>query len=116
MFSCQNGCSDFYPRTSRLCLSDVAQVLIASYSLQPIDTAFINFEKFLHNEIAAKKAELARDMKLDGQVSAANKNVFGRFVAASEREGSQGLGMSELIGNLFIFMFAGVSRTILFFR
>lgn len=76
--------------------------------MKPIGTAYEKFEIFLREEIAAKQLELSRDIKLDGAVSQVNKNVFGRLVAASEQEGSQGLDISEITGNLFIFMFAGV--------
>ena len=71
-------------------------------------TAFDALEHFLKTEISAKRAELARDIKLDGVVSKENKNLFGRFVAASEREGSQRLDDREITGNLFVFMLAGV--------
>lgn len=76
--------------------------------LRPIKAAFEHLEKFLGEEIVAKKAELARDAKLDDAVSKANKNVFGRFVAASERERALGLGSGDIIGNLFVFLLAGV--------
>ncbi|TCD68465.1 hypothetical protein EIP91_010751 [Steccherinum ochraceum] len=80
-------------------------------ALKPIGKAYERFEKFLHDEIVAKKIELARDIKLDGAVSNTNKNVFGRFVAASEREAGQSLDTSQIAGNLFIFLFAGHETT-----
>lgn len=71
--------------------------------------AFDDFQKFLDDEVSAKKLELKNDVHFDGSISDSNKTVFGRVVAASQQEGTKGLDQREIIGNLFIFLFAGVS-------
>ena len=77
-------------------------------SLRRIKVAFEDFQTFLDTEVANKKRELKTDVQFDGSLSAANKSVFARLVRASEQEGPAGLNHRELIGNLFIFLFAGV--------
>ena len=77
-------------------------------SLRRIKVAFEDFQTFLDSEVSNKKQELKSDIQFDGSLSAANKSVFARLVLASEQEGSRGLDQRELIGNLFIFLFAGV--------
>ena len=77
-------------------------------SLRRIKVAFEDFQTFLDTEVANKKRELKTDVQFDGSLSVANKSVFARLVRASEQEGPVGLDHRELIGNLFIFLFAGV--------
>lgn len=91
----------------------VAHFLVA-HRLQAIGASFDRLDRFLSEEIATKKAEIATDIRLDGAVSKENKNLFGRFVAASEQEGARGLSVTDIKGNLFIFMLAGVSQLALF--
>ena len=66
-------------------------------------------QHFLNLEVNLKKAELARDNQLSEPITNANRNLFTRIVMASEEEGPKGLSQDELIGNLFIYLFAGVS-------
>ncbi|KAI0080522.1 cytochrome P450 [Panus rudis PR-1116 ss-1] len=81
------------------------------HTFQRINTAFKDFDKFLNAEITAKKTELKHDIHFDGTLSDSNKTVFARVVAASQQEGARGLDQREIIGNLFIFLFAGHETT-----
>lgn len=65
-------------------------------------------ERFLNLEVTNKKEELSRDKQLHEEITAANRNLFTRVVTASEQEGPKGLSHQEIIGNLFIYLFAGV--------
>ncbi|CAL1705399.1 unnamed protein product [Somion occarium] len=79
--------------------------------LRRMKIAFDDFQKFLDDEVSAKKLELKNDVHFDGSISDSNKTVFGRVVAASQQEGTKGLDQREIIGNLFIFLFAGHETT-----
>ncbi|KAK7677523.1 hypothetical protein QCA50_019529 [Cerrena zonata] len=84
---------------------------IPTKGLRRIKTAFNDFQTFLDAEVSNKKRELKNDRQFDGSLSDANKSVFARLVTASEQEGAKGLDQHELIGNLFIFLFAGHETT-----
>jgi hypothetical protein len=75
--------------------------------MRRIKTAYEDLEYYLHSEISAKRSDLQKRKAVGGGIESTDRNVFGRLVAASEMEGSRGLDLSELAGNLFIFLFAG---------
>ena len=71
-----------------------------------MDRGFNELERFLNQEIATKKQELSIEKDPDARD---NKNLFSRVVLASQLEGSAGLSHEEIRGNVFIYLFAGVS-------
>lgn len=78
-----------------------------------MDLAFNELERFLSAEVTAKQKELA----FEESGADTSKNLFSRVVLASQEEarGAAGAGLThdEIRGNLFIYLFAGVSRIIL---
>lgn len=90
-----------------------AQVLTiwTLHSLRKIYVAFEEFQSFLRSEVGLKKAELAKSKQFHHETTASSRNLFSRMVLASEEEGLRGLRHDELIGNLFVYLFAGVSRS-----
>lgn len=58
--------------------------------------------------MSSKRAELIKEKELD-ELDTSNKNLFTRVVMSSLQEGTKGLDDDEIIGNLFIYLFAGVS-------
>ncbi|TCD68458.1 hypothetical protein EIP91_010744 [Steccherinum ochraceum] len=90
---------------------DEIAVTLPNSSLRHIAAASEALQRILREKIITKKKELSLELELDGAVSKANKNLFGRFVAASQREGDRGLDASEIMGNLFVFLLAGHDTT-----
>jgi hypothetical protein len=65
----------------------------------------MEFERFMKEHIASRKSEAKKMLALgDG---ADGDNLFGRLVHANETEGRLTLDDQELLGNYFIFLFAG---------
>ena len=86
-----------------------------TYSIRQIDRSFTDLQNFLKDEVASKKAELAVQ-KSSGALDMQNKNLFTRVVMSSLQEGSKGLNDDDIIGNLFTYLFAGVSLVIVLLR
>ncbi|KAJ3555774.1 hypothetical protein NM688_g2393 [Phlebia brevispora] len=78
--------------------------------LQANDTSFTALESFLNAEVSSKKAELYHEKMLN-MLDTSNKNLFTRVVLSSMVEGPKGLSDDEIIGNLFIYLFAGHETT-----
>lgn len=72
--------------------------------LQQIDRAFVDLQNFLKTEVSSKQEEFVDQKSLDVR----NKNLFTRVVMSSFQEGNKGLDNDGIIGNLFIYLFAGV--------
>ena len=87
------------------------QANMSVFRLHKIDVAFKELERFLLSEVSAKQAELTGAGVKHTQPDAANRNLFSRVVLASMRESDKGFNQQEIIGNLFIYLFAGVSHT-----
>lgn len=74
------------------------------FRLQQIDKSFVDLQNFLNGAISSKQEELVDQTSLDVR----NKNLFTRVVMSSLQEGTKGLDTDGIIGNLFIYLFAGV--------
>ncbi|TFK45543.1 cytochrome P450 [Heliocybe sulcata] len=72
--------------------------------LHEVDKAFRTASTFMRTFIAAKKTELSSETEA---VARSGQDLLTRLVAASEAEGKNGLSDQELLGNVFVFMFAG---------
>lgn len=77
--------------------------------MRKIWTAYTELQQFLGNEVNRKKAELAEIKQLGQGDKSVKRNLFTRVVMASESDDFKGLDQNEIIGNLFIYLFAGVS-------
>ncbi|EIN04150.1 cytochrome P450 [Punctularia strigosozonata HHB-11173 SS5] len=84
---------------------------IPSAIMRRIKISYEDLQRYLHAEISNKRADLRKRKAVGGATETTDRNVFGRLVTASESEGSRGLDLSELTGNLFIFLFAGHETT-----
>ncbi|EIN04147.1 cytochrome P450 [Punctularia strigosozonata HHB-11173 SS5] len=84
---------------------------IPSAAMRTIKVAYADLRQYLTAEISSKRADVQKRKAVGGMTESTDRNVFGRLVAASEAEGSAGLDESELMGNLFIFLFAGHETT-----
>lgn len=77
-------------------------------SLQKIDRAWRDLHHWLQREVSTRKADLMNVIKHTGNDSVDHEtNVFGKLIKASLE--NPDFGDSEVVGNLFIFFFAGVS-------
>ncbi|KAF7790325.1 hypothetical protein EIP86_001279, partial [Pleurotus ostreatoroseus] len=76
----------------------------------PIARSYADLVKFLRGEVSLKQAELA-EQKAFGGLDTSNKNLFTRVVMSSIQEGTKGLNEDDIIGNLFIYLFAGHETT-----
>ena len=83
--------------------------------MKKIDRAWHDLHFWLKREVSTKKGELLNIMKYNGgdDKTTFEGNVFGRLIKASI-ENSKEFDESEVVGNLFIFFFAGVSLSALF--
>ncbi|KAF8524986.1 cytochrome P450 [Gautieria morchelliformis] len=80
--------------------------------LQKVDKAYTEFERFMKEHIASRKTEIKKMLALgNGVDEKVGSDIFGRLVQASETEGRLGLADQELLGNCFIFLFAGHETT-----
>ncbi|KAL5485009.1 hypothetical protein ACEPAI_7651 [Sanghuangporus weigelae] len=83
--------------------------------LKAIDEAYCKFEVFMHERIAEREAHLSKIRATEGtkeaDVSESIKDIFGRLVNARISEGKLSLSDEEIIGNCFIFAFAGHETT-----
>lgn len=82
--------------------------LTHSDRIRKIDVAFNEFEQFLQQEVASKSKEL--DENSTQNITASNRNLFTRIVMASKDE--KRFSERDIIGNLFIYLFAGVRGTL----
>ncbi|KAH8097088.1 cytochrome P450 [Cristinia sonorae] len=80
--------------------------------LRKIDRAWADLHFWLNREVRTTKEELHKVMKLSGGDNKAQyeNNVFGRLIAASMENGKD-FDDSDVVGNLFIFFFAGHETT-----
>ncbi|GBE78989.1 predicted protein [Sparassis crispa] len=76
--------------------------------LHELDNAYRQLSAFMSSFVTNKKEELSSSAD---PVEGAGSDLFTRLVTASEAEGKDGLAESELIGNIFTFMFAGHETT-----
>lgn len=81
--------------------------------MRRIKVSYEDLQRYLHAEISNKRTDLRKRKAVGGATETTDRNVFGRLVAASEAEEGRGLDLSELTGNLFIFLFAGGPSTYL---
>lgn len=83
-------------------------LILSCFSLQKIDNAWHDLHFWLKREVSTRKADLLNVMKLSGgDKSQYERNVFGRLIAASIEQGDM-FNNADVVGNLFIFFFAGV--------
>jgi len=79
--------------------------------LRKVDRAWHDLHFWLTREVRTKKGELLNVMKMSGDSKGEyERNVFGRLIAASIENG-KGFDDAEVVGNLFIFFFAGHETT-----
>ncbi|THH08156.1 hypothetical protein EW145_g2891 [Phellinidium pouzarii] len=83
--------------------------------LDQIDEAYTRFEEFMHEYIAERETELKNALAMEGasesSVAENINNIFGRLVNARLSEGKLGMTYEEIIGNCFVFTFAGHETT-----
>ncbi|EJD03281.1 cytochrome P450 [Fomitiporia mediterranea MF3/22] len=83
--------------------------------LKDIDEAYTTFEHFMHERILEREAQLKKIRAMEGSTDAdiadSIKDVFGRLVNARLADGKYALTDEEIIGNCFIFTFAGHETT-----
>ncbi|KAI5120962.1 hypothetical protein M0805_006635 [Coniferiporia weirii] len=83
--------------------------------LSEIDEAYVRFEGFMQERISEREAELKKTRAMeDASESSAGggiKDIFGLLVNARLSEGKLSLSDEEIIGNCFIFTFAGHETT-----
>jgi len=83
--------------------------------LNRIGEAYETFETFMHEQIKIREAELKALRSTSGatedDVADAIGDVFGRLVNARIGDGKLSLSDEEIIGNCFIFVFAGHEST-----
>ncbi|THH28642.1 hypothetical protein EUX98_g5547 [Antrodiella citrinella] len=78
--------------------------------VRKIDTAWHDLQFWLKREVRNKKNELISVMKMSGDSKGEHeRNVFGRLIAASIENGQ--FSDDDVVGNLFIFFFAGHETT-----
>jgi hypothetical protein len=84
------------------------------FSLRRIDWSYRGFEKAMLQKVNERKAELRGDKSPSSLVTYEEearlnkrKDVFTRLILASEQEAASSLSDRELLGNAFIFIFAG---------
>ncbi|TCD64887.1 hypothetical protein EIP91_003463 [Steccherinum ochraceum] len=79
-------------------------------SLRKVDCAWSDLHLWLTREVRTKKAELNNIMKLSGgDKSQYERNVFGQLISASIE--NKDFSDPDVVGNLFIFFFAGHETT-----
>ncbi|KAL5524766.1 hypothetical protein ACEPAF_9912 [Sanghuangporus sanghuang] len=83
--------------------------------LNQIDEAYTTFEAFMHERIAEREEQLKRIHSIEGtngeDIAESIKDVFGRLVNARLSDGKLSLSDKEIIGNCFVFTFAGHETT-----
>ncbi|EJD03280.1 cytochrome P450 [Fomitiporia mediterranea MF3/22] len=83
--------------------------------LKEIDEAYTVFERFMYERIGEREAQLKKIRAMEGSTDediADNiKDVFGRLVNARLADGKYALSDEEIIGNCFVFTFAGHETT-----
>ncbi|EJD03282.1 cytochrome P450 [Fomitiporia mediterranea MF3/22] len=83
--------------------------------LRDIDEAYTTFEHFMRERILERETEL-KEIRMMGGSSDADiadgiKDIFGRLVNARLADGKYALTDEEIIGNCFVFTFAGHETT-----
>ncbi|KAI5115166.1 hypothetical protein M0805_003202, partial [Coniferiporia weirii] len=83
--------------------------------LSEIDEAYVRFEGFMQERISEREAELKKVRAMEGvsesSVGGGIKDIFGLLVNARLSDGKLSLSDEEIIGNCFIFTFAGHETT-----
>ncbi|KAI5116138.1 hypothetical protein M0805_006319 [Coniferiporia weirii] len=83
--------------------------------LTEIDEAYTRFEEFMQERISEREAELKKVRAMEGasesSVGGGIKDVFGLLVNARLSGGKLSLSDEEIIGNCFVFTFAGHETT-----
>ncbi|PAV19758.1 cytochrome P450 [Pyrrhoderma noxium] len=75
---------------------------------QIVDSAFKSLDTFMHAQVSRRKQEIRKEIIENGFADSAKNDVFSRLVLASESEGEKlPLDDQELIGNVFVVLFAG---------
>ena len=87
----------------RILLVTVNDLIRLLTSLHKVEAAYTEFERFMKEHIASQKSEARKTLALGDPPN----NLFSRLVQASVTEGPYGLEDQELLGNFFIFLFAG---------
>ncbi|CCL98881.1 uncharacterized protein FIBRA_00888 [Fibroporia radiculosa] len=76
--------------------------------LREVEEAYLRLSNFMNEFARARKDELSSTTE---EVHLREHDLFTRLVMASQAEGRKGLDDSELIGDIFAFMFAGHETT-----
>jgi len=83
--------------------------------LNRINEAYETFESFMHEQIKIRESELEKVRSMPGatedDIAEAIGDVFGRLVNARAGDGKLSMSDEEIIGNCFIFVFAGHETT-----
>ncbi|KZS91952.1 cytochrome P450 [Sistotremastrum niveocremeum HHB9708] len=80
--------------------------------LKLIDSAFKSMELLLRNLIKKRNTEMKKRIELNEDMDESIKDVFGRLVLSQVQNGAKlSLNDREIIGNSFIFLFAGHETT-----
>lgn len=76
--------------------------------LKIIDAAFKNIELLLLNLIRKRDREMRKSIEMNEDMDESIKDVFGRLVLSQVQNGAKlSLSDREIIGNSFVFLFAG---------
>jgi len=83
--------------------------------LNRVNEAYETFESFMHEQIKIRETELEKVRSTPGatedDIADAIGDVFGRLVSARSGDGKLTMSDEEIIGNCFIFVFAGHETT-----
>ncbi|KAH8110759.1 cytochrome P450 [Phellopilus nigrolimitatus] len=77
-----------------------------------IETAYQTLDAFIRTQVAQRKAEIRQELTDNGRTEIERSDVFSRLVLANESETEKlPLDDQELIGNVFVLLFAGHETT-----
>ncbi|KAI5123187.1 hypothetical protein M0805_003954 [Coniferiporia weirii] len=77
-----------------------------------IDTAYQTLDAFMSTQVGRRKAEIRQEITESGSAESGRSDVFSRLVLANESEAEKlPLDDQELIGNVFVLLFAGHETT-----
>ncbi|EJD08595.1 cytochrome P450 [Fomitiporia mediterranea MF3/22] len=80
--------------------------------IQYIESAHRTLGTFMKNQVALRKQEIRQEMAENGRLESERSDVFSRLVLANESEAEKlPLDEEELIGNVFVLLFAGHETT-----
>ncbi|KAL5531294.1 hypothetical protein ACEPAG_4171 [Sanghuangporus baumii] len=79
---------------------------------QRVETASRTLDAFMHSQVALRKEEIRQEINENGTLDIGRNDVFSRLVLANESETEKlPLDDEELIGNVFVLLFAGHETT-----